>query len=140
MRISDWSSDVCSSDLLSIAAFLLIAFYVGNRLVLMVAKARFGRGLHAMHPLDAAARTWIARRNVNLVIITAGLLLGQAEAAFYLICGWQGATMLWHAVRTAWLIGTGDRPAGRSEEHTSELQSLMRISSTVYCSTKKNKT
>src|SRR3546814_1264138 len=78
----------------------------------MLAKARFGRGRHAMHPLDAAARTWIARRNVNLVIITAGLLLGQAEAAFYLICG-------------------------RSEEHTSELQSLMRISYAVFCLKKK---
>src|SRR3546814_9364337 len=33
------------------------------------------------------------------------------------------------------------RPAGRSEEHTSELQSLMRISYAVFClKTKKNKT
>src|SRR3546814_8693479 len=29
-------------------------------------------------------------------------------------------------------------PAGRSEEHTSELQSLMRISYAVFCLTKKN--
>lgn len=100
---------------LGLAGLLLIGFYVGDRLVLMVAKARFGRGLHAMHPLDAAARTWIARRNVNLVIMTLGLLAGQAEAAFYLICAWQGATMLWHAARTAWLAGTGASPveAGR---------------------------
>src|SRR3546814_16502102 len=28
---------------------------------------------------------------------------------------------------------TGPRPAGRSEEHTSELQSLMRISYAVFC-------
>src|SRR3546814_1430914 len=36
---------------------------------------------------------------------------------------------------------TGDRPsaAGRSEEHTSELQSLMRISYAVFCLKKKNK-
>jgi len=100
-----------AGDPLAIAAFLLIAFYVGDRLVLMVAKARFGRGLHAMRSLDAAVRTWIARRNVNLVVITAGLLLGQGEAALYLICFWQGATMLWHAIRTAWLVGTGAQPA-----------------------------
>src|SRR3546814_4532476 len=31
-----------------------------------------------------------------------------------------------------------DRPAGRSEEHTSELQSLMRISYAVFCLKKKN--
>src|SRR3546814_9894640 len=39
-------------------------------------------------------------------------------------------------------IGTADRAddaAGRSEEHTSELQSLMRISYAVFCLHKKNK-
>src|SRR3546814_8177686 len=33
----------------------------------------------------------------------------------------------------------GDRHEGRSEEHTSELQSLMRISYAVFCLKKKNK-
>src|SRR3546814_9111270 len=33
----------------------------------------------------------------------------------------------------------GAREAGRSEEHTSELQSLMRISYAVFCLKKKNK-
>src|SRR3546814_8984279 len=33
-----------------------------------------------------------------------------------------------------------ERPVGRSEEHTSELQSLMRISYAVFCLKKKNKT
>src|SRR3546814_8929749 len=33
-----------------------------------------------------------------------------------------------------------DRPATRSEEHTSELQSLMRISYAVFCLKKQNKT
>src|SRR3546814_12192497 len=36
--------------------------------------------------------------------------------------------------------GDGLRPCGRSEEHTSELQSLMRISYAVFCLKKKNKT
>src|SRR3546814_8241348 len=35
--------------------------------------------------------------------------------------------------------GADDRLAGRSEEHTSELQSLMRISYAVFCLKKKNK-
>src|SRR3546814_9329602 len=43
----------------------------------------------------------------------------------------------------AWLIHTGDMPSKaapgtRSEEHTSELQSLMRISYAVFCLKKKN--
>src|SRR3546814_7797950 len=36
--------------------------------------------------------------------------------------------------------GGGDPVDGRSEEHTSELQSLMRISYAVFCLKKKNKT
>src|SRR3546814_6257132 len=36
-------------------------------------------------------------------------------------------------------FGTFGRPIGRSEEHTSELQSLMRISYAVFCLKKKNK-
>src|SRR3546814_7181988 len=32
-----------------------------------------------------------------------------------------------------------EQPDGRSEEHTSELQSLMRISNAVFCLKKKNK-
>src|SRR3546814_4910854 len=36
------------------------------------------------------------------------------------------------------VMGTGPIPASRSEEHTSELQSLMRISYAVFCLKKKN--
>src|SRR3546814_4282015 len=35
-------------------------------------------------------------------------------------------------------VGRGGRAAARSEEHTSELQSLMRISYAVFCLKKKN--
>src|SRR3546814_2121152 len=36
-------------------------------------------------------------------------------------------------------VGVGPAAVGRSEEHTSELQSLMRISYAVFCLKKKNK-
>src|SRR3546814_2407417 len=39
----------------------------------------------------------------------------------------------------AWEKGGGIRPSKRSEEHTSELQSLMRISYAVFCLKKKKK-
>src|SRR3546814_7489617 len=57
--------------------------------------------------------------------------------------GWQGKHPLRAAGRCCWRARSGgerDRsglPAPRSEEHTSELQSLMRISYAVFCSTKK---
>src|SRR3546814_436594 len=51
---------------------------------------------------------------------------------------------LQHYCPAAWAIchglpGSEPFPLGRSEEHTSELQSLMRISYAVFCLKKKNK-
>src|SRR3546814_10426290 len=46
------------------------------------------------------------------------------------------------SARCHWLLKPnrgGDRHVGRSEEHTSELQSLMRISYAVFCLKKKTK-
>lgn len=91
-------------DPLTIAMLWLFAFYVADRLVLMVAKARFKRGLHAMTAFDGAVRTWIARRNTNMVVFTLGLVAGLGEAAFYAVVAWQGLTMLWHLGRTCWLF------------------------------------
>jgi phosphatidylglycerophosphate synthase len=85
------------------AAALLVAFYVADRIVLGIAKARFGRGLHAMTSLDGAVRTWIARRNVNMAILTVALLAGAGAAGFYLVVAWQGITLAWHLFRTVWL-------------------------------------
>ncbi|MEL7171451.1 MAG: CDP-alcohol phosphatidyltransferase family protein [Pseudomonadota bacterium] len=89
------------------AAWGMTAFYVADRLVLMVAKARFGRGLHAMTRLDGQVRSFISRRNINLLILTAGLAIGQETAAFAMVVGWQVATCLWHALRTAMLYPRG---------------------------------
>src|SRR3546814_8094137 len=89
MRISDWSSDVCSSDLTSAP---IIALPLQRR------ERDFGfidlaRSLFRLYP----------RRSV------VGLVLMSAQAFFY------------NAIFF------------RSEEHTSELQSLMRISYAVFC-------
>ncbi|MEM7710021.1 MAG: CDP-alcohol phosphatidyltransferase family protein [Pseudomonadota bacterium] len=88
---------------LGLAAILLFMFYVADRLVLMVAKRHFGCGLHTMSATDAFARTWIARRNVNVAIFTLGLILGLGPGAFVAVAAWQGITLAWHAARTVWL-------------------------------------
>src|SRR3546814_10217215 len=102
MRISDWSSDVCSSDLsgavLSSAAFEAALPGVGHY-VIAVALAIF---------------------------------------AFTTILGWS------YLSERCWEFLVGVRAILpfriiRSEEHTSELQSLMRISYAVFCLKKKKK-
>src|SRR3546814_10361252 len=112
MRISDWSSDVCSSDLRCVAR-------VGgaDELRPLCAAGR-GPGAVVRH---AAARTRAVRRDRvldrgDLGAWRAGLY-GRGDLA---------------------LDGVGRRFSNpslplRSEEHTSELQSLMRISYAVFC-------
>lgn len=91
------------------AALWLCGFYVADRLVLAIPKALWGRGLHAMERIDSLVRTVISRRNVNLLIFTLGLAVGFPAAAFYAITAWAGATLAWHAGRTAWLALTRPR-------------------------------
>lgn len=93
-----------------IAALLMTGFYIGDRLVLMVAKAHYGRGLHAVTALDGVIRTVIARRNTILVILTVGYLLGFMEIAFYIVVAWQGLTMAWHGWRTIYLWRLAESP------------------------------
>src|SRR3546814_4439393 len=90
MRISDWSSDVCSSDLVIARQHHL---FVGRQFD----RARYVR------------RAEVKLRTIALEErrMTATLVLGQNVHL-------------------------------RSEEHTSELQSLMRISYAVFCLKKKN--
>src|SRR3546814_7776923 len=94
MRISDWSSDVCSSDLISaLTSRRLAKHYL------------LPRPCPSDGPL-AASRNM----SVNSGPIT--------------------------AIRTR---SDNDGKTDRSEEHTSELQSLMRISYAVFCLKKKKK-
>src|SRR3546814_8486146 len=106
MRISDWSSDVCSSDLLG----LLVAHGIG---------AQLRRRLHCDkgEQLQHVVLDHVAQRAVVGVIAFAAVDAGGF--------GDQDVDRLDPAVL-------------RSEEHTSELQSLMRISYAVFCLKKKN--
>src|SRR3546814_2016495 len=113
MRISDWSSDVCSSDLLADEAHS--AFAAGRDL------GRQGRD--SLLQVSLACES--LKTTTRLMHIIAWLLHHRAMFA-----GDAGAGPNDSAAR----IGP---PVARSEEHTSELQSLMRISYAVFCLTKK---
>src|SRR3546814_6466855 len=97
MRISDWSSDVCSSDLGALGKEADVA----------------GHGILLVQCMTAA--TW-----------SSSTRLSRRTTALPL---WKPRTS-----SISWLW----RPA-RSEEHTSELQSLMRTSYAVFCLKKKTK-
>src|SRR3546814_7810400 len=114
MRISDWSSDVCSSDLgVDVVGVQILHFRLGDL-------ADLGHG-------DLA--DLVAVRHLGALGHIGGLAQVPARRRRL---GLEGE----RAIR----VGGDDhrRRGAKSEEHTSELQSLMRISYAVFCLKKKN--
>src|SRR3546814_7341690 len=109
MRISDWSSDVCSSDLVD-------------------------RGHGVGRELDIDHR---AGDGHDAAVLQGGGALGHGHVRSPGSKGGRatGGRRGRHGCRRGRI-----RSKRRSEEHTSELQSLMRISYAVFCLKKKNKT
>src|SRR3546814_9830719 len=121
MRISDWSSDVCSSDLADRRRPAPLGLHRRQRqprdLPLLPDLRRDDR----LHQRWATRRHRDPARHLRRSPIPAAALLG--------LRGTQ-ARLGRHQRR---------RDRARSEEHTSELQSLMRISYAVFCLKKKKK-
>src|SRR3546814_1408354 len=120
MRISDWSSDVCSSDLTFSSA--MSASRVSQLGKSYGAVAR--RSCRLRRAAEAGFRSLGAKDEVPR---RAGRPWQRAvpRAPFFPAGRQHGQR--WHApVRGIWR-------GRRSEEHTSELQSLMRISYAVFC-------
>src|SRR3546814_2885592 len=120
MRISDWSSDVCSSDL---ALAEVRAEAATHARAVSADKQRAEAAKKEQEDWRARAAD-AARRQGDMA-----KRIAEAEAE---------AERLADAPLS--LAAQLDGLEARSEEHTSELQSLMRISSAVYCLKKKKKT
>src|SRR3546814_3656720 len=115
MRVSDWSSDVCSSDL-----------PVGDRRAPRLDGSGRSQGelLHRASTSHDDAHSAVGHCNGNTLL--APEICDRAREA--------------RDARFDGLFFTGVTSTGiycRSEEHTSELQSLMRISYAVFCLKKK---
>src|SRR3546814_5429518 len=108
MRISDWSSDVCSSDLRTSALHV---------------RARRGRVSHIASRRGAPRSHRLSRRTKCLASDRLEQLRLRPTC-----------------IGPACPCPNRLHPHQRSEEHTSELQSLMRISYAVFCLKKKNTT
>src|SRR3546814_6342556 len=119
MRISDWSSDVCSSDLMTFA--VPAEEYEVNPVVARAVDRIFI--LHADHEQNAS---------------TSPVRIAGSSGANPFACIAAGIASLWGPAHGG--ANEAVLTMLRSEEHTSELQSLMRISYAVFCLTKKNNT
>src|SRR3546814_7783967 len=121
MRISDWISDVCSSDL----AFLRFDY------------AGCGRSEGAFADQTLAGWRDDALTMIDWAVTGPVVLVGSSMGGWIMLLA-----ALARPDRVAGLVGIAAAPdftdwGFRSEEHTSELQSLMRISYAVFCLKKK---
>src|SRR3546814_506339 len=142
MRIRDWSSDVCSSDI-TIAhrcrtVVAMAKLFAGARAVVVFVEAlpdqigakpwrRFEGDRGAQRPKVAAVDAVLGHA-VIIVTIAVGHRPGHPDAEN--VVDERHVEHRGHAAA----IVVADL---RSEEHTSELQSLMRISYAVFCLIKK---
>src|SRR3546814_816863 len=187
MRISDWSSDVCSSDLYAACAMgewfrdngmhaviiyddlskqavayrqmsLLLrrppgreaypgdVFYLHSRLLERAAKLNEDNGsgsLTALPLIETQANDVSAYIPTNVISITDGQIFLETDLFFQGIRPAVNVGLSVSRVGSAAQVKAMKQVAGkikgeRSEEHTSELQSLMRISYAVYCLKKNN--
>src|SRR3546814_5037580 len=130
MRISDWSSDVCSSDLLA-------------SMENSASRTRSAVGRVASPESGTRGRP----RHLPLMILTSGSCLQCRAQADHLFARDFPDLALGQVGQFERAIGNPDEARNlqphelqhRSEEHTSELQSLMRSSSDVFCLKKKKK-
>ncbi|MFQ5704927.1 MAG: CDP-alcohol phosphatidyltransferase family protein [Gemmatimonadales bacterium] len=79
----------------------LIAVMLGTRAVSGAYKSLAGHQIHDHTAFDRAFRLVGGRRNVYIVMLLIGLLLGNVETAFYAAVGWGGVTLVVFKVRAA---------------------------------------
>src|SRR3546814_10251617 len=124
MRISDWSSDVCSSDLVTRLKLRSIMIeHLGDTRTVRQKLADGDVGIGKSRQVRG-----------DRVVQRESMIVDESQHG-------RGGEFLRHRADVERAVGGQRRPRGiagiRSEEHTSELQSLMRISYAVFCLKKK---
>src|SRR3546814_3912977 len=134
MRISDWSSDVCSSDLLEVEEAPVVLHQGGRSYIFAFEhEAKFLRVLQrVVEEVIVCARgsggtnevVQSFARRIDVVFESVLFVIGERRQSRHRAI--QLSQLPVHIIEAA-------AETRRSEEHTSELQSLMRISYAVFC-------
>src|SRR3546814_4549500 len=138
MRISDWSSDVCSSDLVQSLFFNMAKIAASGRLGQGEEAQAFALPDRVEAIVEREGRTdrvWLDRATDlpdRLTVPAGGFMRARYRTAAAFDETLDGADISIPAWTPRKIT------IARSEEHTSELQSLMRISYAVFCLKKKN--
>ena len=79
----------------------IVGGYVAQRIIEGIFIKRLGLEIHVWRPVDSRFRLVTARRNPNMVILVAALLLRRPDFGIELVAWWTLASLIFHAVRLA---------------------------------------
>src|SRR3546814_1527262 len=144
MRISDWSSDVCSSDLLRLQQILAVEtdrqehddIFDGSTVIAAKVEELKAAARGELARIEAMGGAIAAVENAYMkeqLVESAARRLEAIESGEQTVVGVNA----YRESEPSPLVAGADGGFLRSEEHTSELQSLMRISYAVFCLKKK---
>src|SRR3546814_8586542 len=140
MRISDWSSDVCSSDLI-LAIIVIVPLAWLKKFILIYVDIILDAisAWLATYYVDTLMFVWNFTFTVVGVLLATALLTLLERKVMASIQRRRGPNVVGF-FGLLQPFADGLKLALRSEEHTSELQSLMRSSYDVICLKKKKNT
>jgi len=86
-------------SLVSLATWLCVGGYLVGRLLEGVFMLAFGLEIHSWRRVDSLFRLVTARRNPNLVLLTAGAVLARPDLGLAAVAAWTVASIGFHTLR-----------------------------------------
>lgn len=83
------------------AAAITVGGYIVGRLIEGIFLMAFKIEIHCWRLIDSCFRTITARRNPNLILLTAGTLAGRPDIGLVLVAVWTACSIGFHTVRLA---------------------------------------
>lgn len=87
----------------------IVVGYVVQRFIEGIFMRRYGMHIHVWRPADSRFRLITARRNPNMVILVASLLVGRPDMGLELVALWTLVSLNFHAVRLAQANAAAER-------------------------------
>jgi phosphatidylglycerophosphate synthase len=93
-----------------VARWVLPGAWLLDKAIVGVFKLAKNRELNDWAPIDAAFRLVVIRRNIFLLVLGAGVLVGEPAIAIALLAAWAMIGVVFHTVRALWIVITDEPP------------------------------
>jgi len=93
-----------------VARWVLPGAWLLDKSIVGLFKITRHRELNDWAPIDAAFRLVVIRRNIFLLVLGAGVLVGAPATAVALLAAWAVIGVVFHTVRALWIVITDEPP------------------------------